>query len=285
MIGVLPDMTVRPRWWQWPTVLSVDAALIAVVWQMLIARAVGVPIGWPAVFVLGSSVWLAYTCDRWIEAWRLDDRPLLTPRHRFHQRHRWPIVGVAAIVLTVDIGVALARLDHADIAAGLVLTAAVLAYLLSHQWVHRDAPWRAPKELVIAVLLTAGATIFLRGAADRGALVTLAGLFCLLCFTNCALISRWERGVDAVHDQMSLARRSERVARAISWLPWLAVAASAAAMMLLAGPARAAAACGLASAILLTLADRMEPSMGWPAARVISDLALLTPLVPILVMR
>src|SRR5690606_6701302 len=137
MPGVVPDTTIRPRWWQWPTVLSLDAAVIAMAWQTLMAGALGVPIGWPAVFVLGSSVWLAYTCDRWIEAWRLGDRPLLTPRHRFHQRHRGALAAVAALVLAADVGVAFAYLDRRDITAGLILTVAVLAYLLSHQWVHR----------------------------------------------------------------------------------------------------------------------------------------------------
>ena len=282
MLGVVPDTTIRPRWWQWPTVLSLDAAVIAMAWQTLMAGALGVAIGWPAVFVLGSSVWLAYTCDRWIEAWRLGDRPLLTPRHRFHQRHRVALAAVAAFVLAADLGVAFTHLHRRDIVAGLILTAAVLAYLLSHQWVHRDAPWRAPKELVIAALLTAGVTIFLRSAPSTAALVRMGGLFALLCFTNCALISRWERAIDAVHDQTSLARRSARLAQAITWLPWLAVAASAMAVASVAGPAQVVAVCALVSSLLLALADRIEPSMGWAAARVLSDFALLTPLVPLL---
>ncbi len=78
----------RPHWWQWPTVLSLDAPAIALVWQALLARVVQVTLGWPEAFVLGCSVWLAYAADRWIEGWRLDPAQIRTQRHYFYQRWR-----------------------------------------------------------------------------------------------------------------------------------------------------------------------------------------------------
>ena len=46
---------------------------------------------------------------------------------------------------------------------GLLLVMSVLAYLLSHQLAHRASPWRAPKELIVALLLTGGGIPLTRG--------------------------------------------------------------------------------------------------------------------------
>jgi hypothetical protein len=44
----------RPHWWQWLTVLSLDAPLVAVAWQVALARSAGVALGGPHVFILGA---------------------------------------------------------------------------------------------------------------------------------------------------------------------------------------------------------------------------------------
>ena len=46
--------------------------------------------------------------------------------------------------------------------------------------------------------------------------------------------------------------------------------------------ARIATACGAASSLLLGAIDRAEPSLGRQPARVLADVALFTPLVPLL---
>jgi hypothetical protein len=268
----------RPRWWQWPTIVSLDAAAVVLVWQAIVAEAAGVALGWPERFVLGTSVWLAYTTDRWIEGWRLDRAAVRTPRHRFHQRRRWSVAALAAAALFTDVVVALARLPARDIVVGFILTAAVLAYLFSHQWLHRHARWRVPKEVCIAVLLVAGVWLFVRDASGGRLWMSLT-LFGLLCLTNTSLISRWEMDVDRRQGQSSLALDSPRAAGLIVWLPWVTLAAAAA--TLAAGPpaARLLAVSAALSALLFAAIDRVEPRTGWPLARVLSDLALMTPIV------
>ena len=59
----------------------------------------------------------------------------------------------------------------------------------------------------MAALFGAGVAVFLIAPAP-GLLPRLAmplTLFTLLCFVNCTLISSWEREVDEVHGQTSLA--------------------------------------------------------------------------------
>ncbi len=84
-------MTDSPRWWQWPTILSLDAPAVSVVWQAALARVAGVELRWPHVAVLGATVWLAYVADRWIEGWRLQWPDIRTQRHQFYLRWRWPV--------------------------------------------------------------------------------------------------------------------------------------------------------------------------------------------------
>ncbi len=272
----------KARWWLWPTILSLDAPIVVVLWQRLIARCASARIGTPEMVVLGSSVWLAYAADRWIEGWRLVPENIRTHRHRFHQRWRWPIAAVWAAVLGADLAVAARDLTPREFLAGALILLPVAAYLLSHQLVHRNSRWRAPKEVCVAVLLGGGAAVFVAGqpGADLAAMAVPLGLFMLLCFTNCALISLWEDEVDRSHGQTSLALQFGGAASLGRVLPWL-VSLLAAAAWVAAGHGSAAA-CAAASGVLLGLVDLTEDRIGRIPARVLADVALMTPLYTLL---
>jgi hypothetical protein len=282
-----PAAAAAPHWWQWPTIGSLDAPAVALAWQALLAHATGVERTGAAAFVLGASVWLAYAADRWFEGWRLAPGQILTPRHRFYHRWRWPVAVAWMLVLLLDVGVAVVQLPRRDLLAGMVLLVPVLGYLLSHQLVHRHHRWRVPKEICVATLLAGGVAVFL-GAHPEVRAGTLGGLlapFALLCFANCALISAWEQRIDLVHGQTSLARQYQQGARVARALPWLL-----ALVFLLWAPAagepfRLVLGCALASSVLLGLVDRFEPRLGWQLARVLADAALLTPVWPLLTHR
>jgi hypothetical protein len=103
-------------------------------------------------------------------------------------------------------------------------------------------------------------------------------LFILLCFSNCALISVWEDEVDRSHGQTSLALQFGWAAALSRALPWGLSAAAAAAALANVPHARAASACAAISGVLLGLIDLAEPRIGRVRARVLADLALMTPL-------
>lgn len=273
-----------PRWWQWPTVLSLDAPAVALAWQALLAGVAHIALTRVHVFVLGASVWLAYVADRWIEGWRLEPGQTRTQRHRFYQRYRWPTAALWLFVFTLDLTVAVAQLREREIIAGLLLLLPVLAYLLSHQLVHRDRRWRAPKEVCVAVLLAGGVAVF-PAAQPGAALPVLAaplGLFALLCFTNCALISVWEHEIDATHQQTSFSHQFRGGAALSRTFPWMLALVAALTALAETGETRTAALCATASAILLGALDAGESRVGWQLARVLADAALLTPVLPLL---
>jgi hypothetical protein len=275
----------RAKWWQWLTVLSLDAPAVALLWQWELARAAGVALAAPRPFVLGASIWLAYVADRWIEGWRLEPDRIRTQRHRFYQRWRWPVAVLWAAVFGADLASALTGLAPRDLRAGWIFLAPVLAYLLSHQLVHRHRRWRAPKEICVALLLGGGAALFVAASPEvhlRLLAVPLAW-FVALCLANCALISVWEDAVDQSHGQTSLARQFRRGAAFSRVLPWLLAGGAALAWLEGGAAQRSAAACAAASAFLLALVDRLQPRFGREMARILADIALMTPAVPLIV--
>ena len=267
------------RWWQWPTVLSLDAPLVTVAWQRLMAVESGVRLAWYHSAIIGASVWLAYAADRWIEGVRVPAARLVTKRHRFYNDHRRATAGVWLVVLAAAVGLSVLRLSARELAVGAALLVPTLAYLLSHQLVHRSWPWRAPKEICVAGLVAAGAALFpFADASSRPLrLADATAWFFVLVFVNCALIARWEQAVDRAHGQDSIVRGHEAIAPFVRAMPW---ALAAAAVLLLAtgrGGALGVRAAAAASALLLGSIDISEPRLGWEASRVLADLALLTP--------
>lgn len=250
----------------------------------MLARVAGASLIWPHAFILGASVWLAYVADRWIEGWRLTPDQTRTQRHRFYQRRRWPVAAVWCIVLAADLAVAIRWLAAREFEAGLLLLAAVLVYLLSHQLVHRDRRWRAPKEVCVAALLAGGAALFpaTQPEVSLHALAAPLSLFALLCFANCALIAAWEHEVDETHGQTSLSHQFEHGQLVGRTLPWMLLLIGVLVAAVERGDGRTASLCAASSAALLGLVDRLESRLGWQAARVLADGALLTPLFPLL---
>ena len=84
-------MRSTPRIWEWPSVLCLEAPAIALLWQALSARRLGVDPGLHLRLLLGLAVWLSYTADRWKDAF--SEAPV-TPRHAFARRRRWAILGI-----------------------------------------------------------------------------------------------------------------------------------------------------------------------------------------------
>ncbi|QYM79832.1 hypothetical protein K0B96_04215 [Horticoccus luteus] len=275
--------TTRPRWWQWPTVLSLDAPAVALAWQWLVARAALFPLSSQHVIVLGTSTWLAYSADRWIEGWRLAPDVVQTPRHRFYQTQRRAIAVVWPLVFAADVAIALHWLTPRELSAGFILLGAVALYLLSHQFVHRHHRWRAPKEIIVTLLLAGGVGLF--PVADPfvrdGVLGSAIGCVALLFFTNLVLISAWEIDVDAAHGQTSLALQFRRALRASRALPWGVAAGAGLAWVTVPSGLAPVLACTAVSALLLAGVDlaHHRKDINGRLARVLADAVLLTPAV------
>jgi hypothetical protein len=271
----------RPRWWQWPTILALDAPAVALAWQSMLARVAGVTLRPHHVVLLGISVWLAYSADRWIEGWRLTIETVRTQRHYFFRCRRWPAFAVWIALLVAGVSLALGRLSMREWMASLGMLLPTLLYLLSHQLIHRGSRWRVPKEICVAVIMAFGAALYPATIATVRLyfLTAPTALFMLLCLANCMLISEWEREVDLQHGQTSLVLRFTHARVVAGSLPYGIFILSVGMVALSSGSMRIAALCGTASAAALAALDFLQPSIGRERARLLADVALLTPLV------
>jgi len=270
-----------PRWWQWPTILALDAPAVAVAWQSMLARVAGVALRPYHVVLLAISVWLAYSADRWIEGWRLPIEAVRTQRHYFLIRRRWPAFAVWIATLVGGIALASYRFSSREWVASLGLLLPVLLYLLSHQLLHRDHPWRVPKEICVAVIVALGAALY-PATLNTDSLHLLAvptALFMLLCLANCLLISGWESEVDLRHRQISLALRFSHARIVAGGLPFGIFLLSVAVAAFSGAATRIAALSAAASAASLAILNLTQPRLGRERARLLADVALLTPLV------
>jgi hypothetical protein len=274
----------RPRWWQWLTVLSLDAPLVAILWQALFASLVDVRLPWHDPVLLGLAVWMVYAADRWIEGLRLEPEIVQTSRHLFYIRHRWPVFWTVVVVAMVTVVIALRHLESMELKAGVMLVVPTLLYLFSHQLLHRHHPLRLPKEICIAVIFSLGCALApVVHAPDRWMLLLVPSLlFCLLCFANCALISLWEKEVDFSHGQTSLAWQIGKAARFIHSLPWLAMIAGGVLWAMSEAVMRPALVCVATSGGLLGLLDSVQPTIGRLHARAAIDFTMMTPVFVIL---
>jgi hypothetical protein len=191
---------VRIRLWQWPNLLALDAALIALVWQAAFADALGHEVSVAAQSVLGLSVWLTYMADRLFDVAKRPPEQLHAIRHRFAKQHFGVIWGFWLCVLIANIGIALTGLSISELRNGLVLLTFCLLYTALNQALSRRF---FPKELCVALIFAGGVIVFLLPSAN---LWPPACALALLCLTNCLMIGAKEQCIDAALQVRSLSR-------------------------------------------------------------------------------
>src|SRR3954470_10299451 len=93
--------TSRIPWWLWLNVLSLDAPLVAVLWQAALAKVHHLAV-MPGLHIsLFLAVWLIYLVDRVLDGFSMRHSSLVSIRHAFYQRNRWLYVLFVIPVATV----------------------------------------------------------------------------------------------------------------------------------------------------------------------------------------
>lgn len=123
----------RIPWWLWPNVLSLDAPLVAVLWQAALAKAHKVAI-MPALHItLFIAVWLIYMVDRVLDGFSMKHSPRVSARHAFYQRNRWLyilfVIPVATVLLLL---LATMSIPETILWRGLALAFVIGLYLLHY---------------------------------------------------------------------------------------------------------------------------------------------------------
>ncbi|MBL9133299.1 MAG: hypothetical protein JNG86_18960 [Verrucomicrobiaceae bacterium] len=164
MSAELPTSLVEPAksppWWLWPHVLSLEAPLVAVLWQATLARAHDLTL--PPVLHAGLAlcVWTIYVLDRVWDTFHAD-AVALDARHAFYRRHR---VLFLAVVLPAAC-LALGWLALCEIPEGVLWQAVsigVFVGLYFFVYVARLAPALMPKPHAASLVFALGCTAAIR---------------------------------------------------------------------------------------------------------------------------
>ena len=244
-----------PRIWLWPNLLSLDAPLVAVLWQILFIRCFHGP-GQPPTKIIPSVllvcvVWLIYAADRTLDAWRGSS---LRPRHEFYLRHWRALLPVWIAVLLATAWLAWASLPVELFERGAWLLAAVLVYF---GIVHCSGlNW--PKEAAVAAIFGLGVSLASWTRVESSYDIFTVILFACLCWINCTAISAWEENS--------------------GWpTAILAACVGLAAIAVLHRHRPVLAGAEAASAIAFVMLDRSRLRLSPDALRVLADVALLSP--------
>ena len=240
------------RVWLWPNLLSLDAPVVALLWQILFARCFHARVELLPSVLLVLAVWLIYAADRTLDAWT---GLSALPRHEFYRRHWRALLPLWILVLAAGSALAWMRLTPELLLSGLALAAAVVLYfaLLHFGIFHKT------KEAAVAVLFALGATLSawpnIRTATDIEAVV----LFSCLCWINCVAIEHWE------------GESKWPIAFAAGFVALAAVTLLFSTRPILGGAVAA-------SALCFVLLDVARRHFSRDALRVLADVALLSPL-------
>ncbi|MGP0073215.1 MAG: hypothetical protein ACLPWF_14955 [Bryobacteraceae bacterium] len=182
-----------PPLWLWPNLLSLDAPLVAVLWQAFLAYQFSLPLRPAWRIELGLTVWAIYILDRLLDA-RKPPAVIETggepARHRFYRRHSKPMATLLAVVLATDAAIAILCLRPAVLRDGLIPLAGVVVYLAIFHIPARAG--KIPKEIAAAVLFTAGTFLTAWITLPCPGLAWAASAFFILCLANMIAIETWE---------------------------------------------------------------------------------------------
>jgi hypothetical protein len=240
------------RLWLWPNLLSLDAPVVALLWQILFARCFHARVDFLPSLLLVLAVWLIYAADRTFDAWSGSG---VRPRHEFYRRHWKALLPLWILALGAGSALAWMRLTPELFYSGLALGVAVALYFtLLHLGI-----FQRTKEAAVAVLFALGATLSawpnVRTAADIEAII----LFSCLCWINCVAIEHWEG-----ESRWPIAAAAGFVALA--------------AVMLLFSSRPVLGGAMAASALAFVALDCARRRFSRDALRVLADVALLSPL-------
>ncbi len=197
----------RARPWLWANLLSLDAPIVAVLWQQLFTRTLHVPATKASAITLAATVWVIYASDRVLDAVRAIGH---SARHRFYRQHWRTVVPVLLAALLLAAWCALTGIRKPVLHNGIAMLAIVAVYFgavhLAPEFTQR---WW-PKEMAVAVIFSVGTCIHVWTFPPHPALLWTVPLllFCSLCWLNCAAIAQWEAGAPHPSTQWIGARLS-----------------------------------------------------------------------------
>jgi hypothetical protein len=172
--------------------VSLDAPLVALLWQALFAHTFGIAVPASVASALAVAVWCIYVTDRLLDTARSDAR---TTRHQFSLRHRKPLA-IAVVFGFAVLALVCSRLPVATLRSGWGLGAFVGIYFAAVHGIRLHRFWVPIKEAVVGFTFAAGVTLPVWASLGvHWQLLLPAVLFGCVCTLNCLAIDFWEGAV------------------------------------------------------------------------------------------
>ena len=267
--------------WLWPNLLSLDAPLVAVAWQWLLAVSMKIKVPGEMYVGLALTVWVIYVGDRLLDSFRLKDVEASTPRHRFYLKYRGLFCLLMVMALAVEVYLFLYHVPTGMYHGLGVVAFLVMGYYLV-RFVLKGAPSSgSPREILCGMIFAIGSmmTVYFYAGDVMDAMfrsphsIAVALLFC----GNCAAIAFWEKSSDRANQDQGISAMSRR-SDLMVLLGLLALAAGV--MQFLSYPQYgwAVYTAVFLSALGLVVLRKNEDRLSKNALRVLADAVLLTPL-------
>jgi hypothetical protein len=242
----------------WPNLLSLDAPIVALLWQLLFVRCFHGSLGSLPAALLAVAVWLIYVADRTLDAWRGVTEQT---RHEFYGRHWRAVLPIWIAALGGGTWLAWSRLPGRLFFEGAVVGFCTGLYLAAVHLAPGLLRREGSKESAVAVLFGLGASLAAWPGVQTTSDVLAILLFSCLCWMNCVAIDDWERGRELRPSVIAAAGLVAVIASCLlkDHRPILGAAETA-------------------GALGLVLLDRLQRRASPEALRVLADVVLLTPI-------
>ena len=246
------------RPWLWPNLLSLDAPVVALLWQLLFIRCFHGQLGILPAVLLALAVWLIYAADRMLDAWR---GCVEQPRHQFYRRHWRAVLPIWIAVLSMSSWLAWSRLPGPLFLEGTLVAGGTGLYLAAVHLAPGLVARTRAKESAVAVLFGLGASLAAWPGVQTTSDVLAILLFSGVCWMNCAAIEDWEGG-GALRPSLMVAAALVAIIAVVFLREHRPILGSA----------------ETAGALGLILLDRLRGRYSAEALRVLADVVLLTPI-------
>jgi len=197
--------------------VSLDAALIAVVWQGLIAEVFSVSLEIHHHLILGTAVWLCYSADRFAEPCFVEG--ISSSRHQIFKKHIAPFVLIWVALFSGVFLWSFWVLPLGCLLWGIHLFGlCVTNFILCKKESKTGTPSSAPKEMRTAGILAFGCLFFPAYEASLDFVSWFVAFFLVfyLLFINCLSISRWELTLDSKRGSLTFLQQSPRLLQIFS---------------------------------------------------------------------
>ena len=270
----------RLRWAVAADIFAAGPVFVVVTWSAALFRMGNLPPDWTLLLFGAGGVWLGYLADRWCDAVKLSRRGHpLAERHSWVKRKALPVFLAWSTLLGTGALAAVLLLTPGRLLGGCILAASALLYVCL---VTALPQRRTPKEILVAVLLTAAIT-WTAAPPIVPATSWLLSALVLLFSANCLLIGIW----DAPYDRATRQRSPREALRQTTWTPRLLTVLSLLLFLTLpahTGVANGIRVAGILSCVLLLFFSGLVPLPGRLAeARLVLDASLALPLLLVLV--